>query len=263
MSEEKLQKVLQAAGIDSRRNLRQYIHDGRIKVNNQVITDPNFPVDTARDTLRLDNRKIKLKTEKKSYYILHKPYGVISTLHDPQGRPTIKDFIAAIPERIYPVGRLDYHSEGLLLLTNDGELTHFVISPKNKIPKVYLVKIKGMLTEEERKRLLTKGIFLEDRRVKPLQIDFIKKTAQGNSWIRVTIIEGKKHIIRDLLKYTGHPVEKLKRMSIGSLRLKTLPIGHWRELTEKEVEFFKKSCRYPGAGGRAAGSILKKSCKTS
>ncbi|MGD2085998.1 MAG: pseudouridine synthase [Candidatus Aminicenantes bacterium] len=244
MGKEKLQKVLQTAGIDSRRNIRQYIHEERIKVNNQVVTDPNFLVDIASDTLRLDNRKLKLKKEKKSYYIFHKPDGVISTLQDPQGRTTVKDFLAAIKERVYPVGRLDYHSEGLLLLTNDGELTNFIISTKNKVPKVYMAKIKGILTDQERQQLKTKGMFLEGRRVKPLQIDFVKKTAQGNSWIRVTIIEGKKHIIRNLLKYAGHPVEKLKRTAIGTIMLKKLPVGHWRELTPKELETFKKTYNY-------------------
>lgn len=241
MNKEKLQKVLQTAGIDSRRNIRQQIHEGRIKINNQVVTDPNFMVDITLDTLRLDDRKLKLRMEKKSYYIFHKPYGVISTLQDPQGRRTIKDFLTGIKERVYPVGRLDYHSEGLLLLTNDGDLTNFIISVKNKVPKVYMVKIKGALSDEERKQLKTRGVFLEGRRVKPLQIDFIKKTGQGNSWVRVTILEGKKHIIRNLLKYSGHPVEKLKRTAIGTIRLKTLPAGHWRELTVEELTLFKKT----------------------
>lgn len=250
MTEEKLQKVLQAAGIDSRRNIRQQIHDGRIKVNNRVITNPNFLVDTAKDTVRLDDGKLKLKVQKKSYFILHKPYGVVSTLHDPQGRPTIKEFIAKIKERVYPVGRLDFHSEGLILLTNDGELTNFIITARNKIPKVYMIKIKGILTEEERRKLKTRGIFLEGMRVKPLAIDFVKKTSGGNSWIRVTIVEGKKHILRNIFKYIGHPVDKLKRTAIGTIRLKTLPAGHWRELTREEVEEFKKTYNYkPGQAG--------------
>jgi 23S rRNA pseudouridine2605 synthase len=244
MKEDTLQKVLQTIGIDSRRNLRQQIHEGRIKVNNQVVTDPNYLVDITADTIRRDNIKIKLNKEKKSYYILHKPYGVISTLHDPQGRATVKDFLSAIKERVYPVGRLDYHSEGLLLLTNDGELTNFIISTKNKVPKVYMAKIKGILTDKERHQLKTKGIFLEGRRVKPLQIDFVKKTAQGNSWIRVTLVEGKKHIIRNLLKYSGHPVEKLKRTAVGTIKLKKLPAGHIRELTTEELDIFKKTYHY-------------------
>ncbi len=244
MTNDKLQKILQAAGINSRRNIRQYIHDGRIKVNNQVVTDPNWPVDIARDSIRLDNKKLKLRVQKKSYFIFNKPYGVVSTLSDPGGRLTINDFIGKIKERVYPVGRLDYHSEGLILLTNDGELTNFIISPRNKIPKVYRLKIKGILTEEEKKKLNTKGIFLEGKRVKPLQIDFIKKTGHGNSWIRVTIIEGKKHILRNIFKYMGHPVEKLKRTAIGTVQLKKLPSGHWRELTTEEVELFKKTYNY-------------------
>jgi 23S rRNA pseudouridine2605 synthase len=251
MTEEKLQKVLQFAGIDSRRSIRQHIHDGRIKVDNKVITDPNFLVDIAKDTVRIDDKKIKLKIEKKSYFILNKPYGVVSTLEDPQKRVTIKDYIAKIKERVYPVGRLDYHSEGLILLTNDGELTNFVISPRNKIPKIYMVKIKGLMNSEERSQLLNRGLFLEERRVKPLRIDFVKKTAQQNSWIRVTIVEGKKHIIRNIFKYMGHPVEKLKRLAIGSIQLGKLPVGHWRELTHEEVEAFKRTSHYePASTGR-------------
>jgi len=245
MKEEKLQKVLQMSGIDSRRNLRQAIHEGRIKVNNQVVTDPNFLVDINNDALRLDNRKLKLTMKKKTYFLLHKPYGVISTLQDPQGRPTIKDLISGIKERVYPVGRLDYHSEGLILLTNDGDLTNFIISSKNKIPKIYMVKIKGIMSKEERIAIRTKGVFIGDHRVKPLQIDFIKRTAQGNSWIKITIIEGKKHIIRNLLKYAGHPVEKLKRTAIGTLQLKKLPAGRWREISAEEMEYFKKTYNYP------------------
>jgi len=244
MMDDKLQKVLQAAGIDSRRNIRQQIHDGRIKVNNQVITNPNFPVDAGKDTIRLDNKKLKLTSEKKSYFIFHKPYGVVTTLHDPQGRPTLKEFTGKIKERVYPVGRLDFNSEGLILLTNDGELTNFIISARNKIPKVYLIKIKGILSKEDRKKLKSKGIFLEGTRVKPLGIDFIRKTPQGNSWVRITIVEGKKHILRKVFKYSGHPVEKLKRVAIGTFSLKKLPAGHWRELTDEEMELFKKTFNY-------------------
>jgi 23S rRNA pseudouridine2605 synthase len=244
MAQEKLQKVLQAAGIDSRRTLRQQIHDGRLTVNNQVITDPNFLVDIAADVVRLDNKKLKLKVERKSYFIFNKPDGVVSTLSDPEERPTITDYIGKIKERVYPVGRLDYHSEGLILLTNDGDLTNFIISTRNKIPKVYRLKIKGILTKEERLRLTEKGIFFERRRVKPLQVDYIKSTGQGNCWIRVIIVEGKKHILRNLFKYMGHPVEKLKRTAIGTFQLGKMPVGHWRELTREEMDEFKKTYNY-------------------
>ena len=244
MSRLKLQKAIQAAGFDSRRNIRKGIVDGDFKINNAIVTDPNFLVDVTKDTMRYMGKKIKIKIEKKSYFIFNKPYGIVSTLQDPQGRPTIKDFIGKIKERVYPVGRLDYHSEGLMLLTNDGELTNFVISPKNKIPKIYKIKIKGVLSEEKRRKLLTKGIFIEGSRVKPLKVDFIRKTAQNNSWVRVTIIEGKKHIIRNAFKYSGHPVEKLKRVAIGTIKLKKLPSGHWKELPKEELEFFKKKYNF-------------------
>lgn len=254
MSMIKLQKAIQAAGFDSRRKIRSGIADGDFKVNNTVITDPNFLVDLGKDTIRYRDKKLKLQLENNVYYIFNKPDGVISTLEDPQGRATVKDFIGKIKERVYPVGRLDYHSEGLILLTNDGELTNFIISPRNQIPKVYNIKIKGILGEEERRKLLTKGMYLEGSRIKPLEIEYIRKTNQNNSWIKVTIIEGKKHIIRKVFKYSGHPVERLKRVAIGSIKLKKLPVGHWIELSPQELEIFKKRHHF--------NTDLKKTAKT-
>jgi 23S rRNA pseudouridine2605 synthase len=240
MTQMKLQKALQAAGVDNRRDIRQGIADGEFKVNNTIIRDPNYMVDISKDVIRRLDKKIKLHIEKKVYYIFNKPDGVVSTLEDPEGRPTVKDYIPGIKERVYPVGRLDYHSEGLILLTNDGDLTNFIISPRNKVPKVYNIKIKGALTVEERKKLVDKGIHIEGSRVKPLRIEFIRKTAHNNSWIQVIIVEGKKHILRKVFKYAGHPVEKLKRMAIGTIKLKKLPVGYWLELTKEEVETFKQ-----------------------
>ncbi|MCK4763562.1 MAG: rRNA pseudouridine synthase [Candidatus Aminicenantes bacterium] len=244
MSKIKLQKAVQSAGIDSRRKIRQSIHEGKFKVNDKVVKDPNFLIDPALDAVRLKNKKLDIKPEATAYFILNKPYGVICTLDDPQGRPTIKEFITKIKERVYPVGRLDYNSEGLILLTNDGELTNFIISPRNQIPKLYLVKIKGTLKEAEAEKLKSKGIFMDGIRVKPLKIDFVRKTGKDNSWLNVAIIEGKKHILRKMFKYLGHPVEKLKRTAIGTFKLKKLPPGHWRELTEEEVAQFKKEYNF-------------------
>jgi len=240
----KLQKAVQAAGFDSRRKIRQLIHEGKFKVNGKVVKDPNFPIDPRKDSVRLKNKELKIEIEHISYFIFNKPYGVISTLHDPQGRPTIKEFIAKIKERVYPVGRLDYQSEGLILLSNDGELTNFIISPRNKIPKQYRVKIKGVLTEAEITRLKTKGLFVDGMRIKPLNVRFIRKTARDNSWYNITIVEGKKHIIRKMFKYFGHPVEKLARTAIGTIKLGKLPNGHWRELTEEEISQFKKEYNF-------------------
>ena len=245
-----LQKYLQSSGFDSRRNIRKLINEGKLKVNGKVIRDPNYLIDKTRDKINYRNKPLQLNVEKKVYFIFNKPPGVISTLSDPQKRFTLKDYIKKIKERVYPVGRLDFNSEGLILLTNDGDLTQFVISVKNKIPKSYLVKIKGILNEESILKLKTKGIFMEGRKVRPLEVKKVKKTPGNNSWVQVTIIEGKKHVIRKLFQYTGHPVEKLKRIAIGNIKLKSLPPGHWRELRIEEIEGFKRKFAYDPSDSR-------------
>lgn len=244
----KLQKYIQTVGMDSRRKIREMIHNGEFKVNQVVVTDPNHLVDALRDRVTLHNKVLKIPPQpKKSYFIFNKPDGVISSLDDPQKRPTIPDFIRGIKERVYPVGRLDYHSEGLILLTNDGDLANFIISPKNGIAKTYVIKIRGEISSETRKQMLARGAVINGRRVIPLEIKFIKKTKQNNSWLRVKIVEGKKHIIRNLFKFTGHPVQKLRRTAIGTIKLKKLPTGHWRELTEAEITEFCKTYKYSPA----------------
>ena len=234
-----LQKALQDSGFDSRRNIRRFIAEGKFKINGTPVTSPHAPVVPGSDKITFENRKITVKLAKKSYFIFNKPDRVVSTLDDPQKRVTIKDYIKKISERVYPVGRLDFHSEGLMILTNDGEFTNFVISPKNKVPKIYLVKIKGLLNNEKKTKLLTKGISIDGFRIKPLQLKTIKKTDK-NSWIKIVMIEGKKHVIRKMFRYSGHPVEKLRRIAIGNIKLKKLPLGHWREIPEEEIESFKK-----------------------
>jgi len=240
----KLQKILQDAGYDNRRNIRKWINTGEIRVNNSIIKDPNYLIDPSMDKIIHNDKKVNLRIEKKRYYIFYKPYGVVATLSDPEGRVTIAEYIKKIRERVYPVGRLDFHSEGLLLLTNDGELTNFIISPRNKIPKVYLIKVKGIPTNELQKKMRITGVIIDRVRIKPLQVSFVKKTGQGNSWLKVTIIEGKKHIVRKLFKYSGHPVEKLKRVSIGNIHLGKLQTGFYKELTKDEIEKFKQKYKF-------------------
>ena len=244
MKEMKLQKFLQDCGLASRRDIRQWIHDGRFKVNRLPVTDPNFPVAPGQDQIHFGKKLLKLHVQNKSYFILNKPVGIVSTLDDPQGRSTITAFTSRIRERVYPVGRLDYNSDGLILLTNDGDLANFIISAKNQVPKTYLLKIKGELSPATQKKL-EKGVFLEGERLKPFVIEPVKSTSSGNSWLKVTITEGKKHILRDAFKYSGHPVEKLRRIAIGTLTLKNLPLGHWRELADWEIAAFKKQYRFP------------------
>ncbi|MEN8223425.1 MAG: pseudouridine synthase [Acidobacteriota bacterium] len=236
----KLQKFIQSSGFGSRREVRTMIADGEFTVNNKVVDDPNFLIDPEMDAVKHGNKRIKNILEKKVYFLFNKPLGVISTLKDPQGRVTITDFIKKIKERVYPVGRLDYNSEGLILLTNDGDLTNFIISPRNKIPKIYLIKIKGVVTPEQKEKLIKKGVFIDNRKVRALGIDFVKKTQTGNSWVRVTIVEGKKHIIRKMFQFSGHPVDRLRRVQIGNFSLRGIPSGQWRELTEDELNKFRK-----------------------
>jgi 23S rRNA pseudouridine2605 synthase len=239
----KLQRFLQECGLASRRDIRQWIHQGRFKVNQRTVTDPNFVVRVPGDPIYLGNRMLKLKLQPKGYFIFNKPVGIVSTLSDPQGRATIASFIGRIRERVYPVGRLDYNSDGLMLLTNDGELANFIISARNQVPKTYLIKIKGELSPATQKKL-EKGVFLDGERLNPFVIEPVKTTASGNSWLKVTITEGKKHILRDAFKYSGHPVEKLRRVAIGTIKLKNLPLGQWRELKDYEIAAFKKQYRF-------------------
>jgi 23S rRNA pseudouridine2605 synthase len=244
MTETKLQKFLQECGLASRRDIRQWIHDGLIKVNLRIVTDPNFPVRAPGDQIHLRGKLLRLAPQKKSYFIFNKPVGIVSTLDDPQGRSTIRFFISRIRERVYPVGRLDFNSDGLMLLTNDGDLANFILSARNAVPKTYLLKVKGALSEPTKKRL-ERGMFLEGERLNPFVIEEVKSTASGNSWLRVTITEGKKHILRNAFKYSGHPVEKLRRVAIGSLTLGKLPLGEWRELRADEVVAFKRKYHFP------------------
>jgi 23S rRNA pseudouridine2605 synthase len=244
MKEMKLQRFLQDCGLSSRREIRQWIHEGKFKVNHRAVTDPNFAVRVPGDQIHLGNKMLKLRLQPKSYFIFNKPVGIVSTLADPQGRTTITAFIGRIRERVYPVGRLDYNSDGLMLLTNDGDLANFVISAKNQVPKTYLLKIKGEISPVTQKKL-EKGVFLEGERLNPFVIEPVKATSSGNSWLKVTITEGKKHILRDAFKYSGHPVEKLRRVAIGNIKLKNLPLGQWRELKDYEITAFKKQYRFP------------------
>ena len=243
MKVSKLQKYLQDCGLASRRDIRSWIHDGKIKVNQRIVTDPNFSVRTPGDSIHLRNKPLKLSPQGKSYFLFNKPVGIVSTLDDPQGRSTVRSFISRIKERVYPVGRLDFNSDGLMLLTNDGDLANFILSAKNQVPKTYMLKIKGSLSEATQKRL-EKGVFLEGERLNPFVIEPLKMTSSGNSWLKVTITEGKKHILRNAFKYSGHPVEKLRRIAIGTLTLGKLPLGEWRELRAVELAEFKKAFHF-------------------
>lgn len=248
MKADLLQGFLQKTGIASRRVLRRAINLGEVSVNGQVVTDPRMPVNPAKDRIIFRDMAVRTSLQRNRYFLFHKPVGVLSTLRDPSGRPTISDFTKDIQERVYPVGRLDYYSEGLLLLTNDGELANLVMAPKNLIPKEYRVKIKGELAQADREKL-ERGIILDDRPIMPFRIRALKKTPAGHSWLQVTVFEGKKHLIRNAFFFSGYPVLKLQRTAIGCFRLDRLKPGCWRELETRELERFQAV--YNSAGIKA------------
>ncbi len=231
----RIQKAIADAGLVSRREAESLILQQRVKVNGRVITQIGFRVDPYRDVIEVDSKKINLFIPK-VYFLFNKPQGVICSLKDEKGRKKVIDFLPSFPFKIYPVGRLDYNSEGLIILTNDGELANKILHPSYRIEKIYRVKITGTLTREKI-NLLRSGIFIEGVRIKPLWIKIIK--VNRNTWLELSIVEGKKHEIRRLFKAIGHFVMRLKRIGIGPIRDSNLKLGQFRQLTEKEIKILK------------------------
>ena len=229
---ERLQKIISTAGVASRRHAEKLITAGRVSVNNEVVTELGVKADAQKDVIRIDGTTISV--EKTMHYIaLHKPAGYVTTLDDPQKRSTVVDLLRDVPERVYPVGRLDYDSSGLLLLTNDGDFAQKIQHPSFRIPKVYRVKIQGRLNKEELKQL-GKGVKLPDGIFKPENMQ-IEKFNDKSSWIRLTLREGKNRIIRRGFENAGHRVARLVREEIGSVTLQGLKEGTWRDLNKKEI----------------------------
>jgi len=230
--EQRLQKILSEMGITSRRKAEDLILEGRITVNGRIATI-GMKADPARDHIKVDG-KLLIKPEPRVYLMFNKPRAVVTSLYDPEGRPTVKDFLKGVKYRVFPVGRLDYDSEGLLLLTNDGDFAHAVLHPSKKISKTYLVKVKGILEDEELEKL-RKGIKLADGITAPANAKRIRKT-ESNSWLEITIYEGKKRQLRRMLEKLGHPVLKLKRIRIDGLELGKLEPGIYRYLKSEEID---------------------------
>lgn len=230
---ERLQKVIAQAGIASRRKAEQLILDGVVKVNGKVVTELGTKVSP---TDKVEVNGIPVEREEPVYYLFYKPRGVISSVKDDKGRKVVTDFLHETDKRVYPVGRLDYDTSGILLLTNDGDFAHLMMHPKSEIEKVYIAKVKGIPARENLKKL-AKGIELEDgltapAKVKVLSIDKKKKTAI----IEITIHEGRNRQVRRMFEKIGHPVMKLKREKYGFLTLNGLNAGEMRELTPHEVK---------------------------
>lgn len=251
---ERLQKILAAAGISSRRKAEELIAAGRVQVNGQQITQLGAKADARRDHIRVDGKLLKPPQDYR-YLLLNKPKGVVTTLSDPQGRPTVMQFIKGVRARVYPVGRLDYQSEGLLLMTNDGELANALTSAASYVEKTYLVKVSGRPTSEALDQL-RRGVMIEKGRrgehegrvmTQPAKISMIRNAE--NPWFELVLTEGRNREIRKMFEEIGHFVEKIRRVGFGPLVL-DVPPGEVRDLTEKEIAELRRVAVKKARAGR-------------
>lgn len=228
---ERLQKVIAGFGYTSRRKAEELIKSGQVKVNGDIVRELGTKVN-SEDIIEIEGTVLE-KNEKKVYYMLNKPRGVISSVHDEKNRKTVVSLIDT-DLRIYPIGRLDYDTTGLLLLTNDGELANLLMHPKNEVEKKYIAKIEGVLSPSEFYSL-KKGIVVEGRKVIPTYLK-VRKESENSSIVEIGIVEGRNHIVKKIFESLGYPVEKLKRESYAFLSLGNLKSGEYRELSLKEVK---------------------------
>jgi 23S rRNA pseudouridine2605 synthase len=230
---ERLQKVIARAGIASRRKAEDLIKEGRVKVNGKVVTELGLKVSTSD---RVEVNEIQIEKEEPVYFLLYKPRGVISSVNDDKGRKVVTDFFPHLKERIYPVGRLDYDTSGLLVLTNDGEFANLLMHPKNEIDKVYVAKVKGIPLKENLRKL-ERGIRLEDGRTAPARVKLLSADSKKQvAIVEITIHEGRNRQVRRMFEAIGNEVLKLKRERYGFLTLSGLRTGDARELTPHEVK---------------------------
>jgi len=243
MALERLQKIMAASGVASRRKAEEILAAGRVTLNGKVVTEQGAKADPERDEICVDGKPLK-KSERLVYYMLNKPKGYVTTVSDPEGRPTVMDLLPKRGERVYPVGRLDYASEGLLLMTNDGALAAKLMKAGSHMPKMYRVKVSGKPDENAIAKLRAGvTIELEDgRRVRtsPARLRLVEDGA--NPWYEVVLIEGRNRQIRRMFERVGHHVEKIKRVQLGPLLLDVEP-GKFRELTKKEIQQLKQAAR--------------------
>ena len=257
MPAQRLQKLIAEAGIASRRHAEQLIAAGEVSVNGQVITELGSKADASKDHIKVKGKLINplLAKREKVYILLNKPKGYLSSVSDPEGRPLVTELLPPSLGRIYPVGRLDFNTEGLLLLTNDGDFTNFITSARNRVEKVYEAKVKGLPPEASLQRI-RRGVILDDgTRTAPAKITKVQET-ENNAWFEVVLHQGKNQQIRRMFDLIGHSVVKLKRARIGFLYDERLRPGEWRRLTPQEVQRFMKGQRGKTAA-QTAGSRLK------
>ncbi len=238
----RLQKFMASAGVASRRRCEELIAAGLVTVNGRPVTAPGTKVDPLADEVRVAGRKIELPQEK-LYYALHKPRGYVTTMHDERGRRSVAGLVAGIKGRVFPVGRLDCDSEGLLLVTNDGELAHALTHPRHRVPKTYVVRVAGIPAPQELKEL-ARGVVLEDGPTAPARVRLLS-TRGSTSTLEITIHEGRNRQVRRMCQHIGYPVLRLVRTAIGNLSLGSLKPGKYRRLTAGEVRDLRKLAGLP------------------
>jgi 23S rRNA pseudouridine2605 synthase len=245
--EVRLQKILSSAGVASRRAAERFIQEGRVSVNGKTVTELGTKADPARDVIKVDGRRVSTLAQSR-YILLNKPLGVVTTRSDPQGRPTVITLLRGTADYVYPVGRLDYDSEGLLLLTNDGELAARLMHPRHEVPKVYRARVCGIPDPATLERL-SRGVVLDGRRTSPAGVRRLDRTPtgrEGDGLLEITIREGRNRQVRRMCEAVGHRVLSLQRVQFGPLRDSHLKPGTFRDLTAGEIAKLKAAA---GLGG--------------
>lgn len=250
---DRLQKILARAGIASRRACEELITSGRVRVNGRVVSELGAKADARQDQIEVDGRRIM--AEAPVYLVMNKPRGVMTTLADPEGRPTVRDYLQSVGERVFPVGRLDFHTSGALLFTNDGEFSDGIMHPKRKVPKTYVLKVRGEMKEADMEPW-SSGVELEDGKTGPAEVKFLRHEP-GKTWFEITIFEGKNQQIRRMGEATGFPVLRLARQSIAGITVEGLRPGAWRPLSRDELRELQSKFAVPKKlpkGGDMAGA---------
>ncbi|MEE2786073.1 MAG: pseudouridine synthase [Myxococcota bacterium] len=253
MSQQRLQKLIAQAGIASRRKAEILIAEGRVRLNGRIVTEPGTKADPHKDKIEVDGKRL-IRPKAWTYVMLNKPDGVVTTMSDEFDRKNVVELIQGVKARIYPVGRLDLDAEGVLLLTNDGDLAASLTHPAGEIEKVYRVKVRGLVTAEAMERLQT-GVILEDGFAQAKNVREVRgrgPASETNSWIELTVTEGRNHLVKRMCDAVGHRVVRLRRMSFAGLKCGELQRGKWRHLNRDELKKIK-------ALGRAAKAKRAKS----
>lgn len=234
----RINKYIASCGVASRRKAEEIILQGRVKVNGNLVTELSFNIDEKNDLVEINNKEIKLK-EEYTYIVLNKPEGYITTVKDQFDRPSVLDLLTDIKERIYPIGRLDYETSGLLILTNDGDLTYKLTHPKHEVAKTYIARVKGIPSSEKMKNF-EEGLYIEDYKTAPARIKILEKNEEKNySICKIQIHEGRNRQVRKMCKTINNPVQRLRRVAMGKITLKGTEVGKYRHLTDEEVTYLK------------------------